>query len=180
MAREIRTVGVVSLGTMGSGIVEVFARSGIDVIAAEVDDAALDRGRATLTGSTDRAVSRGKLSPPERDALLGRVTFAVGLDAFSEVDLVIEAVPEHLELKRRIFAELDRICARRDPGHEHLLAVGHRDRGRDPAPGKVVGMHFFNPAPVMKLVEVVRSVVHRAGGDRGRRGAVRAARQGRR
>ncbi len=160
MAREIRTVGVVSLGTMGSGIVEVFARSGIDVIAAEVDDAALDRGRATLTESTDRAVSSGKLSEPERDALLGRVTFAVGLDAFSEVDLVIETVPEQLELKRRIFAELDRICP-----DSAILATSTSTLSvteisvATRRPNQVVGMHFFNPAPVMKLVEVIQTVV---------------------
>ncbi len=160
MTREIRIAGVVGLGTMGSGIVEVLARSGIDVIAVEVDDAALDRGRSALAGSTDRAVSRGKLTPPERDALLARVTFAVGLDAFSEVDLAIEAVPEQMEAKRRIFAELDRVC----PDSAILatytsslsvteISVATR------RPDRVVGMHFFNPVPVMKMVEVIRTVV---------------------
>src|SRR5918912_3749424 len=109
-AREFTSVGVVGLGTMGAGIAEVFARSGIPVTAVEVDDAALARGRATLSGSVDRAVARGKLSADEREALLGRVTFAVGLDALHDVDLVVEAVPEHLDLKQRIFAELDRVC----------------------------------------------------------------------
>ncbi len=160
MAREIRTVGVVGLGTMGSGIAEVLARSGIDVIAVEVDDAALDRGRATLTGSTDRAVSRGKLSPAERDTLLGRVTYAVGLDALSGVDLAIESVPEQLEIKRRIFAELDRICP-----DSAILVTGTSTLSvteisvATRRPDQVVGMHFFNPAPVMELVEVIRTVV---------------------
>ena len=103
MAREFASVGVVGLGTMGTGIVEVFARNGLDVVAVEVNDSALERGRSTLAGSTERAVARGKLTPEDRDALVGRVTFAVGLDALQRVDLVVEAVPEHLDLKQRIF-----------------------------------------------------------------------------
>ncbi|MFY1687624.1 3-hydroxyacyl-CoA dehydrogenase family protein [Plantactinospora sp. WMMB782] len=153
------TVGVVGLGTMGAGIAEVFARSGLRVVAVEITAEALDRGRATLARSTDRAVSRGRLSAADRDALVERITFAVGLPALAEVDLVIEAVPERLDLKRRLFAELDRICR---PGAilasntsslsvtEIAVATGRPDR--------VLGMHFFNPAPVMKLVEVVRTV----------------------
>ncbi|MEU5548906.1 3-hydroxybutyryl-CoA dehydrogenase [Micromonospora sp. NPDC047793] len=160
MAREFTSVGVVGLGTMGAGIVEVFARSGVDVVAVEITDDALDRGRATLTRSTDRAVAKGRLAAADRDALHGRVTFAVGLDALHAVDLVIEAVPERLDLKRRLFADLDRICR-----PEAVLATNTSSlsvteiavaTGR---PEQVIGIHFFNPAPVMKLVEVVRTVV---------------------
>jgi 3-hydroxybutyryl-CoA dehydrogenase len=110
MVREITSVGVVGLGTMGAGIAEVFARNGLDVVAVEVSDEAVERGRLTLTASTDRALAKGKLSAEERDALLGRVRFAVGLPALNSVDLVIEAVPEHLDLKQQIFADLDTIC----------------------------------------------------------------------
>jgi 3-hydroxybutyryl-CoA dehydrogenase len=125
-----------------------------------VTDAALHRGEETLRGSVERAVRKGKLSADERDALLSRVTFAVGLDALAAADLVIEAVPEHLDLKQRIFAELDRVCKA-----EAVLATNTSSlsvteisvaTGR---PNQVIGMHFFNPAPVMKLVEVVRTVV---------------------
>ncbi|MFC8848877.1 MULTISPECIES: 3-hydroxyacyl-CoA dehydrogenase family protein [unclassified Micromonospora] len=160
MAREFTSVGVVGLGTMGAGIVEVFARNGVDVVAVEISAAALDRGRANLTGSTDRAVARGKLAEADRDALLARVDFQVGLAALHSVDLVIEAVPERLDLKQRIFAELDRVCK-----PEAILATNTSSlsvtevsvaTGR---PHQVVGIHFFNPAPVMKLVEVVRTVV---------------------
>ncbi|WBB54806.1 3-hydroxybutyryl-CoA dehydrogenase [Verrucosispora sp. WMMD573] len=160
MAREFTSVGVVGLGTMGAGIVEVFARNGIDVVAVEISDAALDRGRANLTGSTDRAVARGKLAEADRDALLARVDFAVGLDALHAVDLVIEAVPEHLDLKQRLFAELDRVCK-----PEAILATNTSSLSvteisvATARPNQVVGIHFFNPAPVMKLVEVVRTVV---------------------
>ncbi|MEV6812848.1 3-hydroxybutyryl-CoA dehydrogenase [Micromonospora sp. NPDC051296] len=160
MAREFTSVGVVGLGTMGAGIVEVFARNGVNVVAVEISDAALERGQANLTGSTDRAVAKGKLAEADRDALLGRVTFAVGLDALHSVDLVIEAVPEHLDLKQRIFAELDRVCK-----PEAILATNTSSLSvteisvATARPNQVIGIHFFNPAPVMKLVEVVRTVV---------------------
>jgi 3-hydroxybutyryl-CoA dehydrogenase len=158
--QEINTLGVVGLGTMGSGIVEVAARNGIDVIAVEVDETALDRARASLRASTERAVARGKITADEREALQNRVVFAVGLEALHAVDLAIEAVPEHLDLKQKIFADLDRICK-----PEAILATNtsalsvteisvatHR-------PDRVVGLHFFNPAQVMRLVEVIRTVV---------------------
>ncbi|RZT80754.1 3-hydroxybutyryl-CoA dehydrogenase [Micromonospora violae] len=160
MAREFSTVGVVGLGTMGAGIVEVFARNGIDVVAVEISAPALERGRATLTGSTDRAVAKGKLAEADRDALHERVHFAVGLEALHSVDLVIEAVPEHLDLKQRIFAELDRVCR-----PEAILATNTSSLSvteisvATSRPNQVIGIHFFNPAPVMKLVEVVRTVV---------------------
>jgi 3-hydroxybutyryl-CoA dehydrogenase len=160
VAREFRTVGVVGLGTMGAGIVEVFARNGIDVLAVEISEAALERGRSTLTGSTDRAVAKGKLSAEDRDALRARITFAVGLEALNDVDLVIEAVPEKLELKRQIFAELDRICKptailatnTSSLSVTEISVATHR-------PNQVIGNHYFNPAPVMKLVEIIRTVV---------------------
>jgi 3-hydroxybutyryl-CoA dehydrogenase len=160
MGREINTVGVVGLGTMGAGIVEVFARNGLSVVAVEIDAQALEKGRANLAGSTDRAVAKGKLSPQERDALVGRVDFQVGLSSLHSVDFVIEAVPEHLDLKQQIFAELDRVC----PPHTILATntsslsvteisvATHR-------PNQVIGVHFFNPAPVMKLVEIIKTVV---------------------
>ncbi|MFY1672978.1 3-hydroxyacyl-CoA dehydrogenase family protein [Plantactinospora sp. WMMB334] len=155
----LATVGVVGLGTMGAGIAEVFARGGLRVVAVEITGEALDRGRATLTRSTDRAVARGRLSGADRDALLGRVTFAVGLPALAEVDLVIEAVPERLDLKRRLFADLDRICRPATILASNTSSLSVTEiavaTGR---PDRVVGMHFFNPAPVMKLVEVVRTV----------------------
>jgi 3-hydroxybutyryl-CoA dehydrogenase len=160
MAREITTVGVVGLGTMGAGIVEVFARNGIDVFAVEVNEEALERGRTKLTGSTDRAVARGKLTEADRDALLGKVRFVTRLDELRDADLVIEAVPEHLDLKQAIFAELDKVCK-----PEAILATNTSSLSvteisvATSRPNKVVGMHFFNPAPIMKLVEIIRTVV---------------------
>jgi 3-hydroxybutyryl-CoA dehydrogenase len=160
VARNVRSVGVVGLGTMGAGIVEVFARNGIDVVAVEVSEPALDRGREHVTGSTDRAVARGKLSEDDRDALVDRIRFAVGLDALAEVDFVVEAVPEHLDLKQKIFAELDRVCK-----PDAILATNTSSLSvteisvATSRPNQVIGTHFFNPAPVMKLVEVIKTVV---------------------
>ncbi|GIF64204.1 3-hydroxybutyryl-CoA dehydrogenase [Asanoa ishikariensis] len=160
MSREINTVGVVGLGTMGAGIVEVFARSGIDVVAVEVTEEAVERGQATLVGSIDRAVAKGKLTPAARDEIFARVGFAVGFDALHDVDLVIEAVPEQLPLKQRIFAELDRVCKA-----DAILATNTSSLSvteisvATSRPNQVIGVHFFNPAPVMKLVEIVRTVV---------------------
>src|SRR5437763_12260593 len=160
VAREFSSVGVIGLGTMGAGIVEVFARSGLNVVAGEIDDVALERGRATLTGSTDRALARGKLTEAERDELLGRIRLVVGLAELADVDRVVEALPEHLDLKRAIFAELDRVCR-----PETILATNTSSLSvteisvATHRPNQVVGMHFFNPAPIMKLVEIVRTVV---------------------
>jgi 3-hydroxybutyryl-CoA dehydrogenase len=160
MARAFEKVGVVGLGTMGAGIAEVFARNGLAVVAVEVDEPALDRGRAHVSGSTGRAVARGKLTEADQQALLDRISFTVSMDDLADVDLVVEAVPEHLDLKRSILAQLDKICH-----PEAILATNTSSLSvteiavATNRPGKVVGMHFFNPAPVMKLVEVVRSVV---------------------
>ncbi|HET8601018.1 MAG TPA: 3-hydroxyacyl-CoA dehydrogenase NAD-binding domain-containing protein, partial [Segeticoccus sp.] len=160
MAREINSVGVVGLGTMGAGIVEVFARGGVRVVGAENTPELAERGRGILEKSTQRAVDRGKLAEADRAALLGRVTFTHRLDDLADVDLAIEAVPEKLDLKRQVFAELDRVV-----GPEAVLATNTSSlsvteiavaTGR---PERVVGMHFFNPAPVLKLVEVIRTVV---------------------
>jgi 3-hydroxybutyryl-CoA dehydrogenase len=160
MAREFQQVGVIGLGTMGAGIVEVFARTGLSVVAVEKDEAALARGRTHLEGSTARAVERGKLTAEEQKALLERISFGIDLAALAEVDLVVEAVPEQLDLKRAIFTELGTICKPDTilASNTSSLSITEIAVATD-RPGKVVGMHFFNPAPVMKLVEVIRTVV---------------------
>ena len=160
MAREFTTIGVVGLGTMGAGIVEVFAREGLQVVGIEPTDELLDRGRGHLKHSTDRAVARGKLSEVDRDALVGRVRFTTSFEALSDVDMMIEAVPERLDLKQEIFSAADKVC-----GPDTILATNTSSLSvteisvATSRPSKVVGMHFFNPAPVLKLVEVVRTVV---------------------
>lgn len=160
MAREFTTVGVIGLGTMGAGIAEVFARNGIDVVAVEVDEVALERGKGVLAKSTARAVSRGKLTEDDAAALHGRVTYATDLQALAACQLVVEAVPEKLALKKQIFAALDAVVA-----PDAILATNTSSLPvteiavATKAPSRVVGLHFFNPAPVQQLVEVIRTVV---------------------
>ncbi|WP_328992243.1 3-hydroxybutyryl-CoA dehydrogenase [Kribbella sp. NBC_01245] len=160
MAREIRTVGVVGLGTMGAGIAEVFARNGVTVVGVERDEAAVARGRGHIEHSTDRAVKRGKLAVEEQQALFDRVTFATSMEALADCDLVIEAVVEQLELKREIFAALDKVVR-----EDAILATNTSSLSvteisvATQRPRRVVGMHFFNPAPVQEFVEVIKTVV---------------------
>ncbi|MFL6241324.1 MAG: 3-hydroxyacyl-CoA dehydrogenase family protein [Actinomycetes bacterium] len=160
MARKFSKVGVVGLGTMGSGIAEVLARSGLDVVGVEVDEAAVQRGRAHLEHSTARAASRGKFSEDERSKLLARITLSTSLTDLADAELVIEAIPERLDLKRQIFSELDKICH-----PDTILATNTSSLSvteiavSTQRPARVLGMHWFNPAPVMGLVEVVQTVV---------------------
>jgi 3-hydroxybutyryl-CoA dehydrogenase len=160
MAREFSKVGVLGLGTMGAGIVEVFARNGIDVVAVEVDEAAVEKGRGVLEHSTGRAVSRGKLSEEDQAALHSRVQFTSSLDELADCQLVVEAVPEHLDLKKEVLGKLDVIV-----GPDAILATNTSSLSVTEIavatgnPKRVVGMHFFNPAPVLQFVEVIRTVV---------------------
>jgi 3-hydroxybutyryl-CoA dehydrogenase len=160
MARDFTKVGVIGLGTMGAGIVEVFARNGIDVVAVEVSDAAVEKGRGVLQHSTDRAVSRGKLSEQDQAALIARVQFTSDMADLKECELVVEAVPEHLDLKKDIFAKLDAIVS-----DDAILATNTSSLPVTEIavatinPKRVVGMHFFNPAPVLQFVEVIKTVI---------------------
>ncbi|MGW4132191.1 3-hydroxyacyl-CoA dehydrogenase family protein [Amycolatopsis japonica] len=160
MAREISSVGVIGLGTMGAGIAEVLARSGVSVVAVEIDDDGVHRGRGHLEHSTERAVSGGKLDADGRSALLDRIRYTTSLAELSDVDLVIEAIPENLEAKSDVFAQLDKITGPDTIFVSNTSSLSITEIGvRTARPGKVVGMHFFNPAPILKLVEVVRTVV---------------------
>ena len=160
MGRDITRVGVVGVGTMGSGIAEVMARHGFNVVVIETGPEEAGRGRESVEASTQRAVARGKLDEAERAQMLGRITFGWQLDALSDVDLVVEAVPEDLDLKRELFGKLDAIT----PPHAILATNTSSLSVTDIAvattrPAQVAGMHFFNPAPVQGFVEIVRTVV---------------------
>jgi 3-hydroxybutyryl-CoA dehydrogenase len=157
---EIREVAVVGLGTMGAGIAEVFARAGIGVVALEADAEALRRGVGILDASLSRAVSRGRLAPHEQAAIRSRVRPAEAFSEAAAVDLAVEVVPERLELKRQVFAELDRVCSpaailATNTSSLSVTAIAAATKH----PGRVIGMHFFNPAPAMRLVEVVSTVL---------------------
>jgi len=158
--RSVRSVGVAGSGTMASGIAEVFAKAGYDVVLAARGQEKADVAKARIAKSLDRSVAKGRLTGQARDETLARITAAASLDAFAEVDLAVEAVAEDLAVKQQLFATLDKVCR---PGAVlatttsslPVVAIA-RATGR---PEDVIGMHFFNPAPAMKLVEVVRTVL---------------------
>ena len=154
---EIRKVGIVGLGTMGAGIAQVSVQSGFETVGREVNDDLGERGRATIERYLSRGVEKGRLSEEDRDAALGRLKLTTDLGELADCDLVIEAALEELELKRELFAELDRLT-RPDAilaTNTSALSVSEIAEATE-LPQRVVGMHFFNPAPVLPLVEIVR------------------------
>jgi 3-hydroxybutyryl-CoA dehydrogenase len=158
---DITRVGVIGAGLMGSGIAEVCARAGLDVIVREIDDAAAAAGRARIEKSLDRGLAAGKLTAGDRDVALGCLTYTTSLDDLADRDLVIEAATENPQVKAALFAELDTVVKLPDA----ILATNTSSipivevAGATARPAQVVGLHFFNPAPVQKLVEVIPSVL---------------------
>ncbi|HHC07161.1 MAG TPA: 3-hydroxybutyryl-CoA dehydrogenase [Actinobacteria bacterium] len=157
----IERVGIVGGGQMGGGIAEVCIKAGVDVIVREVSDELVDRARSAIEASLAKAVERGKLTPEARDEALGRLRLTTDLEDFADRQLVVEAIVEDEDAKRQVFAELDRTVA--DP--DAILATNTsslpvtRIATATERPDHVVGMHFFNPAQIMPLVEVVSTVV---------------------
>jgi 3-hydroxybutyryl-CoA dehydrogenase len=156
---EMKKVGVVGAGTMGNGIAQVFAMSGHDVVMVDVDEKFVERGMAAIAKSLGRSVKKERMTQAEADAVVGRIQSGVGLELCKDCDLVVEAVVEDLGVKQDIFAKLDGMC-----GPDTLLTTNTSTisvtgiaavTGR---PDRVAGMHFMNPVPVMKLVEVVRGL----------------------
>ena len=153
---DIGTIGVIGIGTMGSGIVEVAARNGLRVVAQEGSPDLVEAGRSRVEGSMDRGVARGKLDEATREAASAAVTWTTDLGDLAGCDLVLEAVPENLAMKLEIFGVLDRVL---DPSaimatNTSSIPIIDVAMGTT-RPQQVLGMHFFNPATVMKLVEVI-------------------------
>ena len=155
---EIKTVGIVGCGLMGSGIVELVAKNGYQVIVREINDDYLRKGLDRVQGSMGRAVDRGKLPAAERDAAWGRIKGTTNMQDLAGVDLAIEAAIESLELKKSIFKELDAITRPEVilASNTSSLAVTEM-ASMTRRPDKVLGLHFFNPVPVMPLLEMVRT-----------------------
>ena len=157
---KVKKVGVVGCGLMGSGIAEVCARSGYQTAVLEVNQQFLDKGMASIKSSLDKAVSKGKVSQQDRDATLGRLQGTIKMEDFGDCDLVIEAVIENMDEKKRVFAALDKVC----PQHAILasntscLSILQMSMATQ-RPSQVIGMHFFQPVPVMTMVEIVKTIV---------------------
>ena len=153
---EIGTIGVVGIGTMGSGIVEVAARNGLRVVAQEASPEIVEAGRNRVEGSMERGVARGKLDAETRDVASAAITWTTDLDDMAGCDLVLEAVPEILPLKLEIFGVLDRVLGPSAIMATNTSSIPIIDVAMGTSrPEQVLGMHFFNPATVMKLVEVI-------------------------
>ena len=156
---EIRRVGVVGCGLMGSGIAEVAAKSGFDVIVREVDDEVVESGKSRIRKSMDRAVEKEKMTFTEKEVAWGHLHFTAEVSELESADIVVEAIIENLDAKTELFHELDRLCPDHTifasntsslPVTDIAAATSRADR--------FIGLHFFNPVPVMKLVEVVRTI----------------------
>jgi 3-hydroxybutyryl-CoA dehydrogenase len=161
---KIRKVGVLGCGLMGSGIAEVAAKAGYTTVVREVAEDFLEKGMGRIQSSLDRAVGKGKLSEEDREATLGRLSGTVDVDALADCDLIIEAIVENLDEKRKTFAAVEQVV-----GEETLFASNTSSLTitqmamATQRPDRFVGMHFFNPVPVMKLVEVVKTLLTEEG-----------------
>jgi len=156
---EIKKVGVVGCGIMGSGIAQVCAQSGYQVVVSEVNDELLNKGLSSISSFLTKGIERGKLSQQDKDSTLARIKGTTNIQDFGDCDMGIEAIIEDMDSKKKIFAELDKIC----PNHA-ILATNTSSlsvidiAGATTRLDKVVGMHFFNPVPIMRLLELVKTI----------------------
>jgi 3-hydroxybutyryl-CoA dehydrogenase len=154
---DIRTVGVIGAGTMGNGIAQVFAQSGFEVRVHDAAPAAIDRARANIEKSLGKFVEKGKLTAEARDAAVARIQPAASIDALAGVDYVVEAIVENADVKKKLFADLDRVTRPEviltsNTSSISITTIGAATK----RPDKVLGMHFMNPVPLMTLVELIR------------------------
>ncbi|MCB1032448.1 MAG: 3-hydroxybutyryl-CoA dehydrogenase, partial [Acidobacteria bacterium] len=157
---KIKKVGVLGCGLMGAGIAEVSTKAGYKTIVREVSEDLLEKGMGRIRGSLDKAVAKGKLSEKDRDASLERISGAVDLDALADCDLVIEAIVENVEAKRKTFGNLDRVVKDKAIFASNTSSLTITQLAVSTSrPDRFVGLHFFNPVPVMRLVEVVSTLL---------------------
>jgi len=156
---EIKKVGVVGCGLMGSGITQVCAQSGYQVVVSEINDELLNKGLASINSVLTRGVERDRISQQDKDSTLARIKGTTNLKDFADCDLVIEAAVENLDLKKKIFSELDKICPKDAILATNTSCLSVIDVAKATSkPEKVLGLHFFNPAQIMQLLEIVRTI----------------------
>ncbi len=156
---KIKKVGVVGCGTMGNGIVLVCAQSGYQVVVSEINDALLNKGLAAINSFLTKSVEKGKITQPDKDSTLSRIKGTTNTKDFGDCDLVIEAATENLDLKKKIFADLDKVCPKDAILATNTSCLSIIDMATmTKRPDKVLGLHFMNPVPLMKLVEIVRTI----------------------
>ncbi len=154
---EIKKIGVVGAGAMGNGIAQMAAQIGCDVVLRDIKDEFVERGMKNIDRFLSKGVEKGKIEAAQKDAILGRIKGTTEMSDLKDVDFIIEAVIEDLDLKKRVFKELDELCA------PHVILASNTSSmslteiaAATKRPEKVCGMHFFNPVPIMKLVEIIR------------------------
>ena len=156
---DVRKVGVLGCGLMGSGIAEISAKAGLETWVREVSDQFVEKGKGAITKSLDKAVEKGKLEAGARESALGNLKFTTSLDDLKDCDLIVEAVTEDLALKNEMFGTLDKVCPPHTIFASNTSSLTIADMAAATSrPDRVLGLHFFNPVPVMKLVEVVRTI----------------------
>jgi 3-hydroxybutyryl-CoA dehydrogenase len=157
---EIKKVGVVGAGIMGAGIAQVSAQSGFQVVMSDINDEFVKKGLGTINSILGRSVEKGRMSQQDKDAVMGRIKGTTNMQDFSTCDLVIEAVPENMELKKKTFAQLDKVCPKHTILASNTSCLSVIDMAKATSrPEKVLGMHFFNPVPVMRLLELVKTLL---------------------
>ncbi|MFT4634000.1 MAG: 3-hydroxybutyryl-CoA dehydrogenase [Candidatus Azotimanducaceae bacterium] len=159
MANQINLVGVLGAGTMGAGIAQAFASFGISVVLRDIEPGLVERGMATINGNLDRLVAKGRLTVDDKQALVERVAGTTDVAALADCDLIVEAAIEDMKIKKIIFAELDNVCKPSTIFASNTSSLSITEiASATTRPDQVIGMHFFNPAPVMKLVEIIRGI----------------------
>ena len=157
---EIKKIGVVGAGQMGSGIAEVALTSGFDVLMRDVTMEAVQKGRMRIVTDFDKRIQKGKMTAAEKEAILGRLSTTVKLEDLGKCDFIIEAAVENIPLKWEIFTKLDEVTPKETILASNTSSISiTRIASATQRPDRVVGMHFFNPAPVMKLIEIIRGLV---------------------
>jgi len=155
-SEDIKTVGVAGAGSMGSGIIQVAAQAGYDVKVFDLNEAMLEKAQKTIATSLDRFIKKGTLTEEQKQQVLGRISFSTAIEPLGEAQLIIEAVFESLEVKKELFTKLDAICGENTIYATNTSSIAITEMAAlVKRPGQFVGMHFFNPVPMMKLVEII-------------------------
>ncbi|MCL1895660.1 MAG: 3-hydroxybutyryl-CoA dehydrogenase [Clostridiales bacterium] len=155
----MKKVGVIGAGTMGAGIIQVFAQGGYEVVYTDLFEAAIAKGYALIEKNLGRLVEKEKITAEDKDAILGRISSGPELSVVKDADLIVEAIYENLEVKKELFADLDKLTGEGAILASNTSAFSITEiANATQRPDKVIGMHFFNPAPVMKLVEVIKGL----------------------
>ncbi|MCX8023011.1 MAG: 3-hydroxybutyryl-CoA dehydrogenase [Syntrophorhabdaceae bacterium] len=157
---EIKKLGIIGFGQMGAGIAQVFAQSGYEVVGVDINEALMTKGLKGIEKRLAGRVEKGKMTPEEKEAVMARIKTSTNIEDLKDCDLIEEAVPEDLELKKKIFSELDRICKPETIFGSNTSGLSITDMAvATKRQDKVMGMHFHNPAPVMQLLELVKTIM---------------------